>query len=157
MLDQMDRQIVRLLQRGLPLVPRPYQVLADQLGISEQEMLERIERMLADGRMRRLGAALRHRELGFTANAMIVWRVPPERVDEVGQYFAACPEVTHCYLRRCPPGWPYNIFTVIHNTSRQACRELAARLAAATGLKDYQLVFSTHELKKSSMCYFEED
>lgn len=155
MLSEQDKQIVRAVQKGLPLVGRPFQAMAEQLELSEAELLARIRGMCADGRIRRFGAVVRHRELGFVANAMVVWDVPDEQVAAQGQIMAGFPEVSHCYQRPRRPGWPYNLFTMIHGRSREYCAAVAARISQATGLTDYRLLFSTAELKKSSMRYFE--
>ncbi|MGB9905489.1 MAG: Lrp/AsnC family transcriptional regulator [Desulfotomaculales bacterium] len=157
MLNKLDRALVRELQEGLPLVKRPFLAIARKLQITEEEVLAKIEEFLANGVIRRFGAAVRHQDLGFVANAMVVWRVPPERTREVGQIMASFPEVTHCYERACPPGWPYNLYTVLHGRTEEECRAVAARLSAASGITDYQVLMSTAELKKSSMKYFTEE
>jgi len=110
--------------------------------------------MLANGMMRRLGAALRHQKLGYTANAMVVWDVPEEQAADIGRQLAGLAEVTHCYQRPRQPGWPYNLFTVIHGQTRDQCEQLAASMAARVGVSDYLLLYSSTELKKSSMQYF---
>ncbi|OPX86820.1 MAG: hypothetical protein A4E53_02852 [Pelotomaculum sp. PtaB.Bin104] len=155
MLSDQDKQIVRAVQQGLPLTSRPFQAMAEQLGLSEEELLDRILAMYKDGRIRRFGAVVRHRELGFVANAMVVWDVPAEQVMTKGKIMASFPEVSHCYQRPRQPGWSYNLFTMIHGQSREYCAEVADRIARATGLTEYRLLFSTAELKKSSMRYFE--
>ena len=155
MLSERDREIVRVLQEGVPLVSRPYQVMASQLQMSEEELLAAIADFLSRGIIRRLGVMVRHQDLGYVANAMIVWEVPEDRIDEVGEIMAGFQEVTHCYQRPAyPPDWPYNLFTMVHGRKREDCQEIAARLAGASGLKNYRLIFSLDELKKSSMKYF---
>lgn len=155
MLSELDKRIIRELQEGLPLVSRPFLVLADRLNLSEAELLARIEDFIDRGVIRRFGAAVRHQDLGFVANAMVVWSVPEERLEAVGALLAGFDEVTHCYARRAhPPEWPYNLFTMIHGQTEEECRQVAARLAAACGVQHYRLLFSAAELKKSSMKYF---
>lgn len=154
MLTDLDKAIIRELQGDLPLVPHPYAQVAKKLNIDEEELLDRIRWMQDRGMIRRLGAAIRHREAGFTANAMIVWRVAEEKAEEVGRKLAACPEVTHCYLRPEIPGWPYNLYTMVHGQSRQECEALAAQLSEKVGIEDYRILYSTRELKKSSMRYY---
>ncbi|MDN5344478.1 MAG: siroheme decarboxylase [Clostridia bacterium] len=153
-LTDLEKELVRLLQGDIPLVPRPFLPVARKLGLSEAEVLDHIRRLQAEGIIRRFGAALRHREAGITANAMVVWLLPPGELTKAGEKLAAFPEVTHCYQRRQQPGWPYNLYAVIHCRSREACENLAARLAAAIGHANYRLIFSTAELKKESMRYF---
>ncbi len=153
-LAELEKRVVRELQEGLPLVPRPFGVLAGRLGIKEDELLRLVAGLRDKGIIRRFGAAVRHQDLGFNHNAMVVWAVPEARVEEVGRIFAAFKEVSHCYERACAPLWRYNLFTRLHGTDEGACRALAGRLARAAGLDEYQLLFSTAELKKSSMKYF---
>lgn len=153
-LTPLEIELVRMLQGDIPLVSRPFLPVAQKLGISEKEVLGHIQRLQREGIIRRFGAALRHREAGITANAMIVWQLPREKLAAAGEKLASFPEVTHCYQRRPHPQWPYNLYAVVHCRTREACRTLAARLAAAIGCNNYRLLFSTDELKKESMRYF---
>ncbi|AGL01504.1 siroheme decarboxylase subunit beta [Desulfoscipio gibsoniae] len=154
MLTELEKQIVRELQKGLPLVSRPYLDIARRIGLTENELMNKINEMISNGIIRRFGAAVRHQKLGYTANAMVVWDVPEDRVETTGRQLAGFPEVTHCYQRPRRPGWPYTLFTVIHGHTREQCEQLAAAMAAKIGLTNYMLLFSTTELKKSSMQYF---
>ena len=155
MLTEQDKQIIRELQNDLPLVRRPFGAIAEKLGMNEAKLIERIKLFIEDGRIRRFGAAVRHRDLGYVANAMVVWEVPDDRIREVGPVMAGFKEVSHCYQRPRRPEWPYNFYTMVHGQTREECEQVAARIARATGLKAYRLLFSTAELKKSSMRYFE--
>jgi len=154
MLSELEKQVIRELQSDIPLTPEPYRLIADKIGITEQELMDIITKMLDQGIMRRFGAALRHQDLGFVANAMVVWEVPETHIAEVGPKMAAFKEVTHCYQRPSQPGWPYTLFTVVHGLNREECTEKAKTIANATGIHSYKLIFSTKELKKSSMKYF---
>ncbi len=153
-LSELDQRIVMELQSGLPLVSRPFEALARRLGISEEEFLARVHAIQQAGIMRRIGAALRHHRVGFTANAMIVWQIPEEKIGEVGEQMSQLPEVTHCYQRVSLPQWPYNFYTMVHGHSREECRRIAEQLAQIAGVNDYRLLYSVAELKKSSMKYF---
>jgi DNA-binding Lrp family transcriptional regulator len=153
-LTPLERRIIYELQQDLPVVTRPFAVLAEKLGISEAELLEKVRELVADGTIRRFGATLRHQRSGFDANAMVVWEVEAERAAEVGVVFASFREVTHCYQRPAMPNWPYRLFTMIHGPSRQVCREIAQRMAEASGVKHYDLLFTEEELKKTTMAYF---
>jgi DNA-binding Lrp family transcriptional regulator len=157
-LSERDKEIVRVLQEGIPLLSHPYQAMAGKLDMSEDELLAAIEDFLQRGIIRRFGAAVKHQDLGYVANAMIVWQVPDERIEEVGGIMAGFQEVTHCYQRPAyPPDWPYSLFTMVHGRKRDDCQEIASRLAKASGIDNYQMIFSTDELKKSGMKYFLED
>lgn len=157
MLSEREKKIVTVIQDGLPLVSRPYQALAGRLDMSEEDLLAAIGDFMERGIIRRLGAAVRHQDLGYAANAMIVWQVPEDRIESVGSIMAGFPEVTHCYQRPVRlPAWPYNLFTMVHGKRREDCQEIAGRLSAASGVTAYRLIFSLAELKKSGMKYFVE-
>ena len=153
-LSELDKQIVKELQAGLPLVNRPFQALAQRVGLTEEEFLARVHAIQQTGIMRRIGAALRHRRVGFTANAMIVWQMPEDRVQEMGERMSQLKEVTHCYQRASLPHWPYNFYTMVHGHSREECERIAQKLAELAGVNTYRLLYSVAELKKSSMKYF---
>jgi len=153
-LSEVDRRIIAALQGSIPLTEEPYRDIARDLGMGEEELLARLKSFIADGRLRRLGATLYHREAGVSANAMGVWRVSEERREQVGRIMASFDEVTHCYERPEFPGWPYQLYTMIHARTPEECRAVADRLAQATGFTEYELLFSTREFKKTSMQYF---
>lgn len=154
MLTKNDKELIRALQKGLPLVPNPFAALGEKLGLSEEEVLSKIHQYQAEGYLRRIAPALRHQRVGYTANAMVIWRVPLPVIDEAADKLAQYPEVTHCYQRETRENWPYNLYTMIHKHSEEECRKFAARLAEEINVYDYQLLFSTRELKKTSMEYF---
>ncbi len=156
-LTERDRAFVRVLQEDLPLEPRPFDVWAARLGVPVEEVFAWMEAMKAQGRMRRFAAILRHRRAGFRANGMIVWRVPEEIVDEVGLRAAAFPQVTHCYRRPTYPDWPYNLFTMVHARSREACEAIAREMSRELGIDEYAILYSTREFKKTRVRYFTEE
>jgi DNA-binding Lrp family transcriptional regulator len=153
-IDDLDKRIIALIQGDLPLDPKPFAVMADQLGITEDEFMERVRSMKRSGVTRRFGATLYHQEAGFGANAMVAWLVPDERIDEVGKRMAGFREVTHCYQRRPQKDWKYNLYTMVHGDNEDACHEIAQRISKKTGMKEYALLFSQKEFKKTSMQYF---
>lgn len=155
MLTERDKELIRELQKGLPLVNRPFKVIADKLKMSEEDLINRIRFFIENGEIRRFGAAVRHHDLGYLANAMVVWDAPSEEISRIGKMMAGFDEVTHCYQRPRFPGWPYNLFTVVHGHSREECIKAAGEISRVTGLDRYCLLFSSAELKKSSMRYFE--
>lgn len=155
-LSDLEKTIIRELTGDLPVISRPFNLIAGQLGISQRQLLSIIKKLKAEGFIRRFGATLRHRNTGFSANAMTVWRVPEEKIDEVGRTMASFREVTHCYHRRPQGKWKYNLFTMIHGSDEQACRRIAEKISQATAMTDFQLLFSYRELKKTTMRYFHE-
>ncbi len=154
MLNSLEKKIIASIQADIPITERPYQELADQLGISEELYLETLQSLRDRGIIRRFGATLRHQKSGFQANAMTAWVVDENRIEEVGNLMASFQEVSHCYRRNPTDTWPYNMYTMIHGTSEENLRETAKRISEKTGTKTYQLLFSRLELKKTSMKYF---
>lgn len=150
----LDRRIVRRLQAGLPLTARPYDVVADALAVAPALVRERVDAMLRDGRIRRIGVVPNHYELGWRANGMSVWDVDDACVDALGQQVGALAAVSHCYRRpRRLPQWPYNLFAMVHGRDRD---EVAAKVAAIAdilgeALRAHDVLFSTRILKKTGL------
>jgi DNA-binding Lrp family transcriptional regulator len=152
--DDLDRRLVMATQSGLPLVPRPYHQLAEQLGIPAQEVMARMRRLLDSGIIRRIGAVPNHYAIGYTANGMSVWDVPDERIDELGARIGALEFVTHCYHRpRKLPEWPYSLFAMVHGTSREEVLAKVAQIAELLGAdcRAHDVLFSTKILKKTGL------
>jgi len=144
-----DRRVLQAVQDGLPICERPYAAKAQELGISERELLDRLRRLRQREVIRRMAASIAHRKAGAAANAMCVWRVPPSRLAEVGCRMAERREVSHCYARKAVRGWRYNLYTMIHARTRRACLELIRELSRAVGIEDFVVLFSERELKKT--------
>ena len=147
-------RIVRCVQEDLPLDPRPFSVWANELGLTEDTLLEWLISKDKGGVIRRFAAVLDHRRAGFTANGMIVWHCDQEELDTLGKYLAQQPEVTHCYHRPSHPDWPYNLYAMIHGRTKEECLEIAAKLASLPSLRDYKVLFSTKEFKKIRLKLF---
>ncbi len=154
-LTDLEKKVISLLQTDIPVCKRPYLEMAKQIGISEEKFLEVLSSLHDRNMIRRFGATLKHQKSGFKANAMVAWKVPEERVEEVGSIMASFHEITHCYRRDPAPGWDKNLYTMVHGASEEECFAIAAKISEATGEKDYTLLFSRRELKKTSMQYFE--
>ena len=153
-MNAIDRAVVKATQGGLPLVSTPYQELARQLGVSQEEVLGALRRMLADGRIRRIGAVPNHYALGYAANAMSVWDVADGAVDDLGRRIGSLPFVTHCYRRpRRLPDWPYNLFAMVHGRSRADTGRKIEIIRAALGksLRAADVLYSTRILKKTGL------
>lgn len=142
--------LLQALEKPLPLVPRPFAEIARQIGISEEVVLERIRFWLDQGVLRRFGARVAHNRIGYTANGMSVWNVPDDRRDQIGQIISAFPEVSHCYARPRAADWPYNVFAMIHGTRKEDVLQIAENIAKAINVTDYEVLFTTRELKKTT-------
>ena len=153
-LSDFDMRAIRELQEDLPLISQPFAAMAERLEMTTQELFEVAREFHERQIMRRYSAVLHHRKAGFMANSMGVWKVPPERSEEVGRKMAAHPAVTHCYERPTFPDWPYTHFTMVHATARAGCEEAIKEISEATGITDYMLLYSTREYKKTRVRYF---
>ncbi len=154
MLTELEKKIIASLQEDIEITERPYLGIARKIEISEQVLLETLQGLCDRGIIRRYGATLRHQKTGFTANAMAAWQVAEERIDDVGSKMASFREVSHCYRRNPTDRWPYNLYTMIHASDEDACRQTAQNMSEATTVDTYTLLFSRKELKKTSMIYF---
>jgi DNA-binding Lrp family transcriptional regulator len=150
-----DRRIMTALQEGLPLQPRPFEAVAASAGASEGEVLATLQRWLDTGILKRFGVVVRHHELGYCANAMCVWEAPADEVDALGQRLAAQADVTLCYRRRPAPGWPFNLYCMIHGRDRATVAARVAALERDCGLAglDGQILFSLRRFKQCGARY----
>jgi DNA-binding Lrp family transcriptional regulator len=148
-----DAQLFRTLQTPLPLLPLPFAELARRAEVEPQELLA-FAKLHLGGALRRYVGTLRHRKLGVRENGMVVWRVPEERIEELGWRLAGAPEVSHCYARNAIEDFPYTLYSMTHGPDRESCRATAARLAQETGVEDYRVLFSEREFKKVRLRYF---
>ena len=151
-----DKNYIRELQKDLELVERPFLKSAQNLGITEEQLLEKAKYYEEIGVMRRFAAILRHREAGFVANGMIVWKVPQERIEEVGAKLGAFPQVSHCYERPVYQDWPYNVFSMVHCKSFDDAGIVAKEIQKHIDVSEYKILFSSREFKKTRVEYFVE-
>ncbi len=156
-LTEIEKKIIASLQGTIPITQRPYLEISKGLGIDEETFLENLKSLCERGIIRRFGATIRHQKSGFSANAMGAWQVEEDRIEEVGNTMASFREVTHCYRRDPAADWPYNLYTMIHGADEEECHEIARRMSEKSGVKNYNLLFSKRELKKTSMKYFKRD
>lgn len=150
-MDAIDKQLLKSIQDGIPIVSEPFKHIAEELELSEGEVLRRLNNLMKEGVIRRFGASIGHRVIGITANAMCTWNVPDEKVEEVGAIMAGFPDVTHCYERPRFEDWKYNLYTMVHAYSRDECEKIAKEISIATGIKDYRILFSEKEFKKTGV------
>ncbi|ASF46916.1 siroheme decarboxylase subunit beta [Methylovulum psychrotolerans] len=151
-MDATDRRLMHATQAGLPLTLEPYQTLAEQLGLSKEEVMQRLSAMQAGGIIRRIGAVPNHYKLGYRFNGMTVWDVPDEQIDRLGQQVGQLPFVSHCYHRpRHLPDWPYNLFAMVHGKHQQDVDAQIQHIAAVLGewCRGREVLYSTKILKKT--------
>ena len=153
-LNEEQKELVRLLQEGLPAEREPFAAAAARLGWPVARVVDQVRAWLEAGVIRRFGAVVRHRELGYRANGMAVFRVPEGRIDDAGRRLAARPEISHCYRRPPLPDFPYNLYAMVHGRTEDEVRGLVADLARDLDLPGRDLLFSVTEFKKTSMRYF---
>jgi len=157
-LTDLEIRFVREMQKDLAIEPEPFVATASRLGVSLEELQRTAAAMIENGRMRRFSAVLRHREVGFTANAMGVWAVggTDAEILAAGEKMAGFRAVTHCYRRPTYPDWPYNLFTMVHGRTPAECETVLAEISRETGITDYAALYSTKEWKKVRVEYFTE-
>jgi siroheme decarboxylase len=151
-LDKVDKNILKLAQGDLPVCEEPFAVWAEEVGISQDEVISRLKRMKEAGIIRDFKAILRHVEAGVSANAMVTWAVEESMVEEAGEMLAGFDAITHCYER--PDFGRFNMFTMIHARTKKDLLKMIEEISAKTGLNDYQIHWSKREFKKTSMQYF---
>lgn len=149
-----EKAIVRAMEGNLPLTERPYEAVAQGLGMTETELLARLTTWMASGVLRRVALIVRHRNLGFSANGMCVWDVPESSILDAGRRVAADPAVTHCYERPRTDRFPFTLYAMIHTGDWEETRRLFERIGASAGLTPGKLLLSLREFKKTSMTYF---
>jgi siroheme decarboxylase len=152
--DEFDRNVIRALQGDMPVVPEPYAPAAQKLGIPQQQLLAHLQEMVERRLLRRVAAILFHRRAGFSANGMGVWKVPPERVLELGTRMATFRGISHCYERPTYADWPYQLFTMAHGRSKEECDAILDSIAADTGIAERSTLYSSTEFKKVRLLYF---
>lgn len=151
-----DKDFIRQLQKDLPIIDEPFSEPAKNLGLTTDELFEKMRYYEEIGVMRRFAAILRHRQVGFTANGMIVWKVPPDRISQVGQTLGAFPQVSHCYERPTYADWPFNVFSMIHCKTHDEANQMAKTIQNQIHVDEYKILFSSREFKKTRVEYFVE-
>ncbi len=154
--SEQDKLAIRLLQKNLPIQSNPFKEIAEKVGVSEIEFIEKLKFWKEQGALRRIAMILYHRSIGFSANAMCVWNVAPENIAEVGKKLAARPEITHCYERALSDEFPFNVYAMIHRKSWDEIHKLFCELNELVGGVSANLLGSMRELKKVSPYYFGE-
>jgi DNA-binding Lrp family transcriptional regulator len=155
--DKVDRDVIRALQGDMPVIAEPYAPAAATLGVDQERLLGHLRGMQERRLLRRVAAILFHRRAGFSANGMGVWKIPDERIMELGMRMAAFRGISHCYQRPTYADWPYSVFTMAHGRSKEECDAILDSIAADTGIKERATLYSSTEFKKIRLLYFTPD
>jgi DNA-binding Lrp family transcriptional regulator len=152
--SETEKRILKKVQGDLPDSATPFADIAAELGIETGQVLDLVRKLKESGAIRRFGATLRHQKAGYGKNAMVAWKIPEERVDEIGPKMAEQEEISHCYIRRTYPEWRFNLYTMIHGRNEGDVDKVVERLSRELSLDEYDKLESIEELKKTSMTYF---
>ncbi len=155
--DEFDMAVIRATQGDMPVIPEPYAPAAERLHISQDRLLTHLQGMQERKLLRRVAAILFHRRAGFSANGMGVWKVPDERIMEIGPRMAAFRGISHCYERPTYQDWPYSIFTMAHGRSKDECDAILDAISAETGITERATLYSSTEFKKIRLLYFTDE
>jgi len=155
-ISEAEKAVIRESQKDIPLTEKPFEEIARKIGMEEEELLNTLRSLRDRGIIRRFSAILYHRRVGFRANGMVVWRVPPERVEEVGRYLSSFRSVSHCYERTTNGIWRYNLFSMVHGKERDEVTDFVGRVSGEIGIGDYRILFSKREFKKRRVELFSE-
>jgi DNA-binding Lrp family transcriptional regulator len=144
------KNILAKLPSQFPLTDRPYKEMAETIGMNEDELIGTLRSLKTSGLLRRVAAVLYHRKVSYSHNAMVVWKVDEKDMEKIGAVMASFPEVSHCYERDTGGYWAYNLYTMVHGKHYEDCIKSVERIADQTGIKDYRILFSKREFKKTS-------
>lgn len=153
-MDELDLRLTAELQENLPLTVAPYRTLAERLGVSEETVIARLQALRASGKLKRIGAVLRHQNSGYAANAMVVFKAPPDEMERLGKLLAESPLVSHCYERAPCAEWPYTLYAMMHGRNMETIEEFVSIFALEHGVERFDILRSEEELKKSSLSFF---
>lgn len=149
-MDETNRKILAHMEKGIALTNKPFREIAAQLGITQQEVIARLNKLKQEGAIRRFGASIKPNKIGFSANALVAWKVPQNRVQEVGIYLSGLSEISHCYERKVvPQRWDYNVYTVLHAREREGIESMVNKISVAASLKEYKILYSKRDLKRT--------
>ncbi|MBF0344861.1 MAG: Lrp/AsnC family transcriptional regulator [Nitrospirae bacterium] len=156
-LTDVEKALVRVTQVDIPLIYKPFEHFASVLEIDEKDVLSGLRDFMQRGIFRRFAAVLYHRQMGYVANAMVVWKVPDEAVEHTAQSIASFKAVSHCYERTSSYAWPYNLYSMIHGKSKKEVEDIIDIMKKEIDVNEYKVIYSTREFKKARPKYFTED
>ena len=154
-IDAVDQSLIKMLQGTLPLTQNPYQTMGEKLGLTEDEVVRRLQALQDSGKLKRIAAILRHQQSGYRANAMVVFQVAEDRLEKLGRLLAESSLVSHSYERKTYERWPYNLYAMMHGKTAGEIEAFVSFFAAEYCIEHYEILYSQEELKKTSMVYVE--
>jgi len=155
-MDKINKELIKELQENIPFDENPYEALGRKLGISEDEVIERLQLMKDLKQLKRISAVLRHQKTGYLYNAMVVFKTDVIMTETVGTELSLNPLSSHCYERKSYESWPYNLYVMLHSRNEYEIETLVEEIVEKYGILEYQILYSVRELKKTSMTYFSE-
>ena len=153
-LSDREKQVVRRLQGDVPISTTPFSHIAETVACSEKELLQLLQKWQHSGVLKRISCIIRHQRFGFKGNAMCVWNLPEEQLEETGAKLAEHSFVTHCYQREINADFPFNLYAMVHAENKEKVKEKFKELEKLENLKNGRMLFSAKELKKTSPVYF---
>lgn len=152
-MDQINQKLIKVLQGNLPFEENPYEAMGKIIGISEEEVIERLRAMKDSKRLKKIRAVLRHQKSGYNNNAMVVFKTDATITEKIGMELAASPLVSHCYERQSYEKWPYNVYAMVHSRREQEIETFVESIVTKYEIDAYEILYSVKELKKTSMVY----
>jgi len=154
MFDELDQKLIQIIQSDIPLTPDPYGDIAMEIGCSKTEVIKRLQSYSQSGILKRISAVLHHRDAGYQFNGMLVCIISEDKIENVGRTLAAIPQISHCYERKTDPQWPYNLYGMVHGHTQEEVEQVVSNFVRKMQIQQYLILFSTEELKKTSMKYY---
>ncbi|NMA01954.1 MAG: Lrp/AsnC family transcriptional regulator [Clostridia bacterium] len=154
-MDQINQKLIKILQGNLPFEENPYESIGRIIGISEEEVIERLKALKDAKKLKKIRAVLRHQKSGYKNNAMVVFKTDAPITEKVGLELASSPLVSHCYERQLYEDWPYNLYAMVHSRKEQEIEVFVQDIVTKYKIEAYEILYSVQELKKTSMVYFE--
>jgi len=148
-LDEIDRKLLAFIKKGIDLTKEPFSEVAQHLGITQKEVIVRLTKLKEVGVIRKFGASIKPNQVGFSANALVAWKVPADRIQNVGSQLSKLSDISHCYEREIINGrWEYNLYTVMHAKERQSIQRMVDQISFDLSLNEYKILYSKRDLKR---------
>ena len=153
-MDEINLKLLAQVGKGIALKPEPFNEIARELGITQKEIIERLTLLKEEGVIRKFGATIKPNTVGFSANALVAWKVPADRIREVGTQLSKLTDISHCNERKPVQGrWEFNLYIVMHATERVAIERMVKQISVMMELNEYKILYSTRDLKRTKLCH----